>query len=35
MSGFKRKPMPEELTEALRDHAANLPSVTPSSPRTP
>jgi hypothetical protein len=32
MSGFKRKPMPEELTEALRDHAANLPSVAPSPP---
>ena len=32
MSGFKRKPMPDELTEALRGHAANLPSVTPSAP---
>jgi hypothetical protein len=31
MSGFKRKPMPDELTEALRGHAANLPSVTPST----
>ena len=31
MSGFKRKPMPDELTEALRGHAANLPSVTPSA----
>ena len=29
MSGFKRKPMPDELTEALRGHAASLPSVTP------
>lgn len=35
MSGFKRKPMPEELTEALRDHAANLPAVKPSSPPAP
>jgi hypothetical protein len=32
MSGFKRKPMPDELTEALRGHAAHLPSVTPSAP---
>ena len=32
MSGFKRKPMPDELTEALRGHAANLPSVTPTQP---
>jgi hypothetical protein len=30
MSGFKRKPMPDELTEALRGHAASLPSVTPT-----
>jgi hypothetical protein len=35
MSGFKRKPMPDELTEALRGHAANLPSVTPSPPPQP
>jgi hypothetical protein len=33
MSGFKRKPMPDELTEALRGHAASLPAVTPQSPR--
>jgi hypothetical protein len=33
MSGFKRKPMPDELTEALRGHAANLPSVMPSVPQ--
>src|SRR6516225_8183489 len=32
MSGFRRKPMPDELAEALRGHAANLPSVTPSAP---
>jgi hypothetical protein len=31
VSGFKRKPMPDELTEALRGHAANLPSVTPTA----
>ena len=31
MSGFKRKPMPDELAEALRGHAANLPSVTPAA----
>jgi hypothetical protein len=33
MSGFRRKPMPDELTEALRGHVANLPSVTPSVPQ--
>jgi hypothetical protein len=33
MSGFKRKPMPDELTEALRGHAASLPSVTPALPQ--
>ena len=33
MSGFKRKPMPDELTEALRGHAAKLPSVSPSAPQ--
>lgn len=33
MSGFKRKPMPDELTEALRGHASNLPSVTPLQPQ--
>ena len=33
MSGFKRKPMPDELTEALRGHTANLPSVMPSPPQ--
>jgi hypothetical protein len=32
MSGFRRKPMPDELTEALRGHAASLPSVTPTQP---
>jgi hypothetical protein len=32
MSGFKRKPMPDELTEALRGHAASLPSVTSTQP---
>ena len=35
MSGFKRKPMPDELTEALRGHAANLPSVTPAAAPQP
>jgi hypothetical protein len=33
MSGFKRKPMPDELAEALRGHAASLPSVTPAPPQ--
>jgi hypothetical protein len=33
MSGFKRKPMPDELSEALRGHAASLPAVTPPVPQ--
>jgi hypothetical protein len=33
MSGFKRKPMPDELTEALRGYAASLPSVTRALPQ--
>lgn len=28
MSGLKRKPLPEELTAALRTHASALPSAT-------
>ena len=32
MSGFKKKPLPEELTAALRGHASNLPSTSAASP---
>ena len=32
MSGLKRKPMPDELTAALRGHAAGLPTATGEAP---
>jgi hypothetical protein len=33
MSGSKQNPIPDELFEALRMHAANLPAISPSTPQ--